>query len=831
MFQMKIKIKTILISGAIATLLSAGCLSCFKTKTELPSPELKTGKISPADVSEFYLEPGEEASLAFKSNFKGSKQNLKYKISDIQRKEILSAGTPVSPDGDLTVKLKLPQGYYEITFPELKQTFGICALPRYKGGKDPFFNIDCAMSWWIGHKDLNRTIGMVRFLAKTGISQARERVQWTKINPEEGKYLFETDIYGKLRQAYADNDIEVLEMFHDAPKFLRGKTTSPYPEDFLKTYQAWTAITDKWSYSWGGLEIWNEPDLTMFGGAYPLDQYVPLAHTLAYLLEKENKNIPIGGPPFALNDIGLFKKALSESSIWNHLDFMSFHYYSDASGFENVIADYRKLLASKNKESMPIWITECGAVWENDTPPRPGFGDCMFFAHQITCKTVEARVCGITRFFPFVFAYYGQHKKGMMGLEGTPLRAMAAYAQTIKTLSNKAYAGDLSCSIPSASKVRVFSSGEEFTAVICTKNRNADQKIKLGFPVIKAEGIDGRELKINKDGSLPIPDGIAYVWFDKKTASSIINKNTTAMRLWNINLQAPPKKEYTSPLVVQFLAEGISNSKEAYFFEKEQAFTIRATNLSDKTIEAIIAVEAPEDWQFKSKTEQKISIAPKSSMNLKWTIALAPDFKIRLGRNYTGFIRVISSDASGKNKDILAIPVFPSLKENEYNVGNSSKKIKLDIADPTLWDDNICPEGKLYKNITPDGGIRFKFKFENGSLLTRWVHPLFHLPESLRDLRNSGLLITARSKFPLMFSVREKEKCGYAGSLSLIPSDGQWHTVFVSLNDSGSWALIPTHSDSNGKLDLDNIRMISLGASAFPAKEGEFEIKSMYLIK
>ena len=195
----KNKLKTILISGAIATVLSAGCLSCFKTKTELPPPELKAGKISPADVSEFYLEPGEEASLAFKGNFKGTKQVLKYKVSDIQRKEILSAETPVSPDGDLTVKLKLPQGYYEITFPELKQTFGICALPRYKGEKDPFFNIDCAMSWWIGHKDLNRTIGMVRFLAKTGISQARERVEWSKINPEDGKYLFETGIY---RQRY-----------------------------------------------------------------------------------------------------------------------------------------------------------------------------------------------------------------------------------------------------------------------------------------------------------------------------------------------------------------------------------------------------------------------------------------------------------------------------------------------------------------------------------------------------------------------------------------------------------------------------------------------------
>ena len=49
-------------------------------------------------------------------------------------------------------------------------------------------------------------------------------------------------------------------------------------------------------------------------------------------------------------------------------------------------------------------------------------------------KAIEARACGVARYFAFVYPYYEEHASnfGMMDRRGVPMRSMAAYANAAR---------------------------------------------------------------------------------------------------------------------------------------------------------------------------------------------------------------------------------------------------------------------------------------------------------------------------------------------------------------------------------------------------------------
>ncbi|MEI9893369.1 MAG: hypothetical protein WDN28_05570 [Chthoniobacter sp.] len=134
-------------------------------------------------------------------------------------------------------------------------------------------------------------------------------------------------------------------------------------------------------------------------------------------------------------------------------------------------------------------------------------------ALQITMKAIEARACGVARYFPFVFPFYveGANNFGMMGQEGTPLRSMAAYTEAIVQLSGAVYVGDLQ---GSPIKARIFSRGTSGYGIVFFSGQvTAGATFLPGqtLTVSGAYGIDGRPLTVGGDGSIPIPDGLTYV--------------------------------------------------------------------------------------------------------------------------------------------------------------------------------------------------------------------------------------------------------------------------------------------------------------------------------
>jgi hypothetical protein len=504
--------------------------------------------LKPADVALFFVTPERPSVLRWNVESGQLVAPVQYTIRDYWGNSVASGrATPAAGDA-VEAAVKLAQGFYALDLPATKQQFGVVSLPAYSGGRGPFFCIDSALSWLVRDDRLRQ--GLVRVLRRSGVAMSRERLSWAQISPAAAKWQWEgSGRYDAVRRLYHDQHVEVLEMVHDAPAW-SGKV-GRYPKDLVAAAQAWRQIAAQWRRTWGGLEIWNEPDIH-FGANLPADQYVSLVKAIAYALGRDRAELPLVGGAFAHCN-RLFLKTAAENGLLDAVDAVSFHTYGRAPEMEALIGNYRSWLRAYGREAMPLWITECGRPWRRG-PDRPPVDQDAASALDITMKAVEARAGGIARYFAFVYPFYeeGENNFGMMGRRGTPLRSMAAYAQLVAVLGQKRYLGDLSCDDPGLRRARLFGDDRETVAVLYTGRPDAKARVKLGVPVLRVEGIDGRTLEAAPDGTVPIADGLTYVWLDRQALGDHLRTDTPTRRLWTIAQQRPPQRLPPSPIVLRF---------------------------------------------------------------------------------------------------------------------------------------------------------------------------------------------------------------------------------------------------------------------------------------
>jgi hypothetical protein len=255
------------------------------------------------------------------------------------------------------------------------------------------------------------------------------------------------------------------------------------------------------------------------------------------VLDQEQMKLPLVGGVFAHCN-HTFLETAADNGMLDCVDAVSFHTYGQAPQMAALIGDYRTWLRAHQREALPLWITECGRPWKKG-PERPPVDQDALSALDVTMKAVEARAGGIARYFAFVYPFFEENENnfGMMGRRGTPLRSMAAYARLASLLAHKRYLGDLRCDDPALQRTRVFGDARETVAVLYTARPDPKANVKLGLPgtdgrlVVRAEGIDGRRLEAAADGTLPIPDGLSYVWLDPQSIGDRLQTDTPAMRL------------------------------------------------------------------------------------------------------------------------------------------------------------------------------------------------------------------------------------------------------------------------------------------------------------
>jgi len=780
---------------------------------------------APASSRSGFITPGEDFALRWRLVSGEAADPVAYRVLDYSGKR-LAEGQLRRVDGRQWESTLHPaQGFVEIELPASGQRFGVVCLPPWSDEPDRFFAIDGALSWLVTDASTRETL--IEAAHRIGIAMVRERLSWGAVHPEPQRWEWQVGRgYDTIRNVYSKTRVPILEMAHDSPRWLG--LVGKYPRDLVAASRSWTEVARRWQSTWGGVEIWNEPDI-FFGGDLPADQYVAFAKAVCFALPKAACPVPVVGGVMALPNRE-FLETCGQSGLLDRVDAFSFHTYEKAMDVERLVTVYRAWLRKYGHPGMPLWLTESGRPWRTG-PDRPPVDQDQGSALDIIMKGVESNACGVDRYFAFVYPFFEENTQnfGMMDRQGTPLRSMAAYAQMIRILSRKQYEGDLKNDVPALIRARVFGDGESNVVVLYTGRPGASESVSLGLAGFAyIEGIDGRRLMPGSDGSIPVPDGLSYVWFDREANATRVVEDTSASRLRPAAGASEVFRSAPSPIVVRFQldADRFQPSSKGYRVKDAPAGTVRLRfdvwNLADQPHAIDLELKlAPAEKSFE-QPGRSLKLAARSSAPVEWAVDLGPLFAS------TGRVtaQVVARDETGV-RDQLAV-LLAGETDLARTLARSIHPIALPIGDQSRWTPNISPSGTMVMDSSPEAAWRLQVKQEQGQ--DRWGYPFFRLPDEVRLEQGGGLLFRARCARPAsvrIFLWEGDSDIGYLTPNPVIPADGQWHVARVAFRD-----FVPSTAnttDPDGKLDLERVRRMSAGMNS-SAPQNTLEISDLYVI-
>ncbi|WP_165064930.1 glycosyl hydrolase [Paludisphaera rhizosphaerae] len=558
----------------------------------------------------------------------------------------------------------------------------------------------------------------------------------------------------------------------------------------------------------------------------PGDQYASYAKAVAYGLRRAETPAPIVGGVTA-RFAPTFLDDCASGDLIRRIDAFSFHDYGPAMAFEDLIAQYREWLRTSGVADLPLWVTECGWPW-NRGPERPPVDQDRASAAQIAMKAVEARACGVERFFTFVYPFYEENAKNfsVMDRRATPLRSMTAYAQTMRALKGLRYVGDLHCDDSRIARARVF--GDELRAVVVLHSATPEAEfrkrgpIQLGAIPRRVEGADGREHAV-RDGRFEMADGLAFVWFDAAALKGLVDSNTRAGGLHPGPRSSRVAQAEPIVLRLRFDPAHVTPSSSGYHVKSPSRtlpVVVDAMNLGDsaESLDLTLTVGSkPIDGV------RKASVGPRSQAESRWEVPLAGRFA-----DFEPLQLQVAARGSGSVRDRLAFTLLgePSFEEA---VAHLKTRERLPIDDLTRWSPNVGAGGEMRMEVAEGSGWRLVTRHRPNT--DRWVYPFFRLPPSVDLSDAKGLLVRARCKSNAQVRVflwEGESGVGYINGSSLIPADDRWHAARVDFR-----ALERSHAnaiDPNGKLDLKDVRKISIGVND-QVDANELEIGDVFVVR
>ncbi|MBQ7814229.1 MAG: hypothetical protein IJ387_07040 [Thermoguttaceae bacterium] len=555
---------------------------------------------TPINVTQFWVEPNAPAVFKFESESDALSGAFVVKTTD---GATFCEGTGTRDGKTLTVEATLPQGFWEIEFPETGQSFGVASIPPFwadptqpenrKAGqaagsgqdgeriRDPFFGIDAATTWLVG-SDAARD-DLLFNARRMGIATYRERTSWGRIESTPGQIDFNADRRADfVRQTAKKYDVPVLELIHDAPGWA-GRVGAVYPNDLTKTADSWARIAERWAPTWNSIEVWNEPDIH-FGGNLPADQYVPILKAVAQEYGRRGVETPVVG-----GVIAAFRDAWMDSAAKNGMldacDIFSFHSYSRAPEMVGVCLRYQRWLDKFGASGKPTWITECGRPWKRGTD-RPNREADLESAIDVAQKGVVCKAFGFESYFPFVYPFYEENDNnfGMSDRSNAPLRSIVGYAQSIRLLAGKDCVGEWALDGENAEVGRngeglaavqrsfVFAdptTGER-VAVLYSPTRAPGRTVKTPLSPTFVERITGETVAPNADGAFDFADGFLFVGIPTdakialKPASEIDKARERRFAARKLDGGGRPRRDVATVVRYEFDANVVSPDNAGY---------------------------------------------------------------------------------------------------------------------------------------------------------------------------------------------------------------------------------------------------------------------------
>jgi len=730
--------------------------------------------LEPINPASFFTMPEEEVRLAWKVSGEAKPVEEKYRVTNYSGQEVAHGPAP-EQEGEVAVTLKLPRGYYDV---EVRgQTFGLVVLEPHEGKADDFFGMDAVLTWLDRRPAMREA--MVAAMKRSGVAMARERIHWNSIEPAAGQWDWEArDQTLSLRETYARAGLPVLEMFH-SPGPARGAFPfrSNYPQDLALLAASWPEIHRKFQSSWGGLEVWNEPEGPAYGNRLPADQYVMVVKAMRHAWVTNHIDTPLGGGVFMGGYPGPFHQFCALNGMLDDVDFVSIHDYKPATKMERLVGLYRDWLRANGREGMPLWITESGWAWPKGGG-RPARDDDRMSALEIAMKGVEARACGVTRYMPFCLPFYeenGVKSFSMMGKEVTPLRSIGAYAQSIRVLSGRHYVGDLKTSHPAILRARVFEDDAGGrVAVLYTDMLDDRQTVTLPGKVLKAEGADGRALPLDTQGAFALPDGIAYAWIE----NAPLETETGALALAQAARQPAPRTATGGAVILQYLPDPahVSYSSSRYIISPEDAshlpIRVRIFNLSaePQTLSLRLALPGTTPEESALRT---VEVPAQGTTEALWTVDVSGKWTTPEPQP----LLITGARADGTPVSPLAIPLLVEDNLGAY-LPAYARQAPLPVDHLKNWTPNHSPAASA-RMITEDGAWKLEVKFGAGD---RWIYPKLNLPPGTLA-EADGFLLRARAKeaADVRMGLYDSDGATYLTIDPVIPADGKWHVIFVPL--------------------------------------------------
>lgn len=728
---------------------------------------------TPLDHADFFVTPGQAATLRWRVASAGPTDQVPYTISGYDGRPVDAGTATLGPVGTVAITRVFARGYAEVAFPAAHQVFGIVASDAQRAPADPFFCMDSGLSWL--EPDPLRRTALVRSLARCGIAMSRERLGLGAVNPEPATYNWDGGrAFDHLRADYATSHVGVLEILEGGARHHGMIAASPYAQDLSAVATAWTAIAKHWSGAWGAVEVDNEPDLK----TVPAEQYAPSVKAVSYALAAAGATAPVVAGVFATMPPGPYFDTCAANGMLADADVVSFHSYDRAPGVEAMVAKYRAWMATQGVAGMPLWHSECGWPW-GAGPGRPVHDQDALSAIEIAAKAIESKACGVARYFPFVYVSYEEGPKnfGMMGREATPLRSMAAYAFAASALGGRHYLGDLRGVGAPVILARVFAGGEDGScvAVLYGGAPASAATVQLPCAVQRACGADGRELPL-VNGRVPLPDGLTYVWIDPAVAATAVETATAAARLCALAAQPPAHHRLASPVVLQFLMQQTPSRPSARRYLLDQGLThalpihVRIHNLSAAPVTVTPALCLPGGTPVAAAA---VAVPAQGSSEVTWTV----DASASLDIAETRFITITAQTPAGAQPGPLAIPLVMDGSLDQHLARHPHQRA-LPITELGRWHANVSAQGRT-TFLTDAGGWRMTAVFPAAQ--GNWTYPKFTLPDRLDGERDSGFIIRARilkPGAPAAILANPDSRVGF-WCPDLFPADGQWHVVYV----------------------------------------------------
>lgn len=625
-------------------------------------------EIQPIRPQALFLEPDRNVSLEWKVEHAGDQTALRYAVTDYWDRPVATGIAKAAGAGRFVTELTLPRGYYSLRFEGVAMEFGLCALAPFAGNPDLFFSIDAAISWLEKRPEVRPAL--LDILRRTGIHGLRERTQWAGVHPSPDQFDFQTPAeYESWRKACAAAGLKLMEMFHDAPEWMGAINKRFYPADLVAAGRSWAAIARRWHALWEVFEVWNEPDIHVFGGNLPADQFVSFVKAVVFALHQAGIHTPIGGGVFTEMAPPEFHRSCAQNGLLDLSDFVSFHSYFPADKMQEKVASYRQWLATSGKPTMPLWITECGRYAPGTGAGRMVLEQDVQNATQIVSKAVEARACGIARYYAFVYPYYEENGNclGMMDKATTPQRAMAAYAFATAALSHKPYIGDVSVTDATVQCARAFEDGGRTLLVLYTGDAKADAAGKLSLPApAEVRGIDGRRLALREDGAIPTADGVTYLWFDSARIASRIQRDSSAMQLLRTSHEPKPVRPAPSPIVLQHLLPkdrtGIKSIGYAADAAGRYILKVRVNNLGSDPADVSLRLNGPSLSRRARRT-----VAPSAWTDVNWRLDLGRALAVNVPATL-----VVTAETAGRVVAPLAFDVLPQDKQQTVDTSTAT---------------------------------------------------------------------------------------------------------------------------------------------------------------